>query len=78
MARDGLQAPPATVTAEFHVKLKRPTPSNAPLRVRARVAHSTGRRAAIDATLESGGVVTATCHAVFVAVASDHPAANRW
>ena len=78
MTRDRLQAPPATVTAEFHVKLKRPTPSKAPLRVRARIAHSTGRRAAVDATIESGGIVTATCHAVFVAVADDHPAAKRW
>jgi len=78
MTRDGLDSPPPTVTAEFHVHLKRPTPSKASLRVRAHVAHSTGRRAAVDATLESGCVVTATCHAVFVAVPPDHPAANRW
>lgn len=77
MTRDGLPAPPTTVTAEFHVKLRRPTPSKAPLRLRARVVESKGRKATVDASLESGGVVSATCHAVFVAVADDHPAANR-
>ena len=78
MTRDGLSAPPTTVTAEFHVKLKRPTPSNAPVHLRARVVESSGRKATVDATLESSGVVTATCHAVFVAVPAHHPAGSRW
>ena len=77
MTRDGLERPPTTVTAEFHVKLKKPTPSKAPVRLRAHVAESAGRRATVDATLESGPDVTATCRGVFVAVADDHVAANR-
>ena len=78
MTRDALETPPTTVTAEFHVRLKRPTPSGAELRVTARVVESRGRQATVEATIESGGVLTATCRGVFVAVAGDHPAANRW
>jgi len=78
MGRDRLEKPPATVTSEFHVKLKRPTPTGSPLRLRARVVEAKGRRATVEATVESGGEVTATCRGVFVSVTADHPAANRW
>jgi acyl-coenzyme A thioesterase PaaI-like protein len=78
MSRDGLSAPPCTVTAEFHVKLKRPTPSTGPVTLRARVVESAGDRATVEATLEAGGQVTATCRGVFVAVKEGHPAYNRW
>lgn len=77
MNRDGLDRPPTTVTAEFHVKLRKPTPSKAPVRLRARVTESSGRRATVDATLESGPEITATCRGVFVAVRQDHVAASR-
>jgi acyl-coenzyme A thioesterase PaaI-like protein len=78
MDRDGLDVPPCTVTAEFHVKLRRPTPSNAPVTLRARVVESAADRATVEATLESGGQVTATCRGVFVAVKEGHPAYHRW
>jgi acyl-coenzyme A thioesterase PaaI-like protein len=78
MARDGRDAPPCTVTADFHVKLLRPTPSDRPLVLRARVAESQADRALIEATLESGGKVTATCRGTFVAVKEGHPAYHRW
>jgi acyl-coenzyme A thioesterase PaaI-like protein len=77
MVRDGLERPPTTVTAEFHVKLRKPTPSKVPVRVRAHVVESSGRRATVDATLESGPDVTATCRGVFVAVKDDHVAASQ-
>jgi acyl-coenzyme A thioesterase PaaI-like protein len=78
MGRDGLLKPPATVTAEFHVKLKRPTPSGTDLRLESRVVESKGRRATVDATITAGGEVTATCRGVFVAVEESHPGAGRW
>jgi acyl-coenzyme A thioesterase PaaI-like protein len=78
MRRDGLDMPPCTVTAEFHVKFKRPTPMAAPVTVRARVVESAADRATVDATLEAGGKVTATCRGVFVAVKEGHPAYHRW
>jgi acyl-coenzyme A thioesterase PaaI-like protein len=70
--------PPCTVTAEFHVKLKRPTPTDVPIHMRARVVESTADRAVIEAEMEAGGKVTATCRGVFVAVKEGHPAYHRW
>ena len=70
--------PPTTVTADFHVRLLKPTPSNAPVHLRASVSESTTFRATIEAELSSGGVVTATCRGTFVAVRPGHPAYGRW
>jgi acyl-coenzyme A thioesterase PaaI-like protein len=78
MNRRGADVPPCTVTAEFHVKLRRPTPTDVPVRVRARVVESTEDRATVEATLEAKGAVTATCRGVFVAVKEGHPAYHRW
>ena len=78
MTRDAQTAPPYTVTAEFHVRLRRPTPSSGPVRLVARVVDSAEDRATVDARLEAGGVVTATCRGVFVAVKEGHPAFHRW
>jgi len=70
--------PPCTVTADFHVALKRPTPIDAAIKLRARVVESTGDRAVVEATLEAGGKITATCRGTFVAVKEGHPAYHRW
>jgi acyl-coenzyme A thioesterase PaaI-like protein len=78
MKKAGADAPPCTVTAEFHVKLRRPTPSAAPIALRAEVVDSSDDRATIEATLSADGKVTATCRGVFVAVKEGHPAYHRW
>jgi acyl-coenzyme A thioesterase PaaI-like protein len=78
MKRRGSAALPSTVTAEFHVKLRRPTPTSGPIHLRARVVESTDARAVVEATMEAGGNVTATCRGVFVAVELGHPAWHRW
>ena len=78
MERNGLDAPPCTVTAEFHVKLRRPTPTAGPVHLRAQVVESSERRAVVEATLEAGGEVTSTCRGVFVSVPEGHPAYHRW
>jgi len=78
MRRDSLDAPPCTVTADFHVVLRRPTPSTGPIHLRARVVESTADRATVEATMEAGGKVTATCRGSFVAVKEGHPAFHRW
>jgi acyl-coenzyme A thioesterase PaaI-like protein len=78
MRRSGLETPPSTVTAEFHVKLRRPTSTRAPLQLRARVVESSDRKAVVEATLESRGEVTCTCRGVFVAVPEGHPAFHPW
>jgi len=78
MEKTGADAPPCTVTAEFAVKLLRPTPSTGPLTLRATVVESTDDRATVDAVLEAGGKVCDTCRGVFVAVKPGHPAYHRW
>ena len=78
MKAQGADSPPCTVTADFHVTLKRPTPMTGPVQLRAKVASLEGDRAVIDATLEAGGKITATCRGTFVAVKEGHPAYHRW
>jgi acyl-coenzyme A thioesterase PaaI-like protein len=78
MKKGALEAPPCTVTGEFAVKLKRPTPIDATLKLSARVVESEGDRAVVEAQIEANGKVTATCRGVFVAVKEGHPAFHRW
>ena len=78
MRRTGLEHPPCTVTADFHVRLLRPTPSDAPLRLSARVVESTDDRAVVEATLSAREKTCATCRGTFVAVRPGHPAYHRW
>ena len=79
MRAAGPEAPlPSTVTADYAIKLKRPTPASGPVSLRARVVESEGNRAVVEGTLEAGGKLCATCRGTFVAVGSDHPAYHRW
>ena len=77
MVARGASAPPCTVTADFHVKLWKPTPL-AEVSLRARVVESSADRATVEAELLSGGDVTARCRGTFVAVKEGHPAYHRW
>jgi len=74
----GVESPPCTVTAEYTIKLTRPTPAGATVHLRSRVAEASEDRTIIEGTLEAGGKITATCHGVFVAVKEGHPAFHRW
>ena len=78
MRQRGAEAPPCTVTAEFYVKLLRPTPSGVPITLKARVVDSTEDRATVEAELIANGKVCDTCRGVFVAVKDGHPAYHRW
>jgi acyl-coenzyme A thioesterase PaaI-like protein len=71
-------SPPCTVTAEYSIGLKRPTPTDAPVQLSAHVVELKGDRAVIEGTLTAGGKVCATCRGVFVAVKPGHPAYHRW
>jgi acyl-coenzyme A thioesterase PaaI-like protein len=70
--------PPTTVTLEYAIRMRRPTPSNRPIDLRAWPVEVGEDRAAIEAEITSDGVVTATGRGVFVAVKPDHPAFDRW
>jgi uncharacterized protein (TIGR00369 family) len=78
MTRSGAAKAPCMVTADFHVKLRRPAPVEGPVRLQARVVESAEDRAVVEATLEAGDKVCATCRGTFVAVKPDHPAYHRW
>jgi acyl-coenzyme A thioesterase PaaI-like protein len=78
MQKKELASPPCTVTSEYAIRLRRPTPSGDPVHLRARVVESKDDRAIVEGTLESGGKVCATCRGTFVAVKPGHPAYHRW
>ena len=78
MKQRGEDKVPCTVTAEFHVKLLRPTPIDGPITLKARVVESSEDRATVDAELIAEGKVCDTCRGVFVAVKEGHPAYHRW
>ncbi len=78
MKRTGSDTPPCTVTSDFHVQLKRPTPMDALLHLSAHVVEASDDRAVVEATIEANGKVTATCRGTFVAVKEGHPAYHRW
>jgi acyl-coenzyme A thioesterase PaaI-like protein len=78
MKRDGKDSPDCTVTADFHIKLLRPTPSDVPIHLRAHVIESSENRATVEAELVANENVCATCRGTFVAVSEGHPAYHRW
>ena len=77
MSQSGETSPPCTVTAEYAIVLKRPTPM-AEVQLRAQVVESTKDRAVVEGVLEAEGKICATCRGVFVAVKPGHPAYHRW
>jgi acyl-coenzyme A thioesterase PaaI-like protein len=78
MQRNQLEHTPCTVTADYAIKLKRPTPTDQPVRIVARVVESTEDRAIVEAELIAHHKVCATCRGTFVAVKPGHPAYHRW
>ena len=78
MKREGKTEPDCTVTADFHVRLLRPTPSGAAIHLRAHVVESSEDRATVEAELIANDKVSATCRGTFVAVKEGHPAYHRW
>jgi len=78
MRRAGTPTPPVTVTAEYSVKLLRPTPADGPIELVARPVEIVDDRAVVDAELRAGGKVCATARGTFVAVKPGHPAYHRW
>jgi len=78
MKQAGADHPPCTVTADYAIKLMRPTPTDERIELRARVIESTADRAIVEGELITHGKVCATCRGTFVAVKPGHPAYHRW
>jgi acyl-coenzyme A thioesterase PaaI-like protein len=78
MRARGADRPPTTVTLEYAIRMRRPTPSERPVDLRAWVVELAEDRATVEAEIASDGIVTATGRGAFVAVRPDHPAYDRW
>ncbi len=78
MQQGGLEKPPCSVTADYAIKLLRPTPTDGPVELIARVIEATADRATVEGTLSAAGKPRATCRGTFVAVQPGHPAYHRW
>jgi acyl-coenzyme A thioesterase PaaI-like protein len=79
MQANGAERPPATVTADYEVRMLAPTPMGVPLALRSWPVEVAGRRATSEAHIETpDGTVTATLRGHFVAVREGHPAHQRW
>jgi acyl-coenzyme A thioesterase PaaI-like protein len=73
-----VERPPTTVTLDYTIRMRRPTPSKLPIHLRAWVVESGDDRATVEAEISSGDMVTAVGRGTFVAVKPDHPAFGRW
>ena len=78
MDEQGLEEPPCTVTASYSVQLRRPTPTDVPLKVTSQIKELSGDRVEVELLLEANGKVCATGSGLFVAVKEGHPAYHRW
>lgn len=78
MSANQSDVPPCTVTAEYSVTFKAPTPSDGTLELVAWVVDFNERKAQVEATLSAAGQVTAVGKGTFVAVKEGHPAYHRW
>ena len=78
MARDGTDVAPSSVTSEFSVRFRRPTPSDRPIRLVGRAIDIAFDRVTVETTIEVDGTTTAIGRATFVSVKPGHPAFGRW
>lgn len=78
MQAAGISRPDCTVTADYAVKLLRPTPLDAEVQLSARTVTVSADRAVIEAELSAQGKIRAICRGTFVAVKPGHPAYHQW
>ena len=78
MTKAGQDQPPCTVTADYAIQLKRPTPTDGVIHLSARVVDSKEDRATIEATLTAGGKVWRLAGALLLPSSRGHPAYHRW
>jgi len=78
MRKMGQAAPPPSVTAEYTIKMRRPTPTDQDLELVARAVEIGDDRATVEAELRAGENLCATSRGLFVAVKPGHPAYHRW
>tara|TARA_B100001996_G_scaffold249216_1_gene193170 strand:- start:528 stop:998 length:471 start_codon:yes stop_codon:yes gene_type:complete len=78
MDQNGDENPSCTVTANYSVKLIRPTPSGEILTITSKVEDLHEDRAKISMELYANGKLCAKGEGLFVSVKEGHPAFHRW
>ena len=78
MDKNNWENPRCTVTAQYEIKLKRPTPLGIKLNLSSRVLALQEDRAEVIIELKADGKTCATGRGLFVAVKEGHPAYHRW
>ena len=78
MDQAGDSEPPCTVTANYSIKLRRPTPFGHEIQVTGEVIEIDDDRAKVKMELVSEGKICAIGEGLFVAVKEGHPAYHRW
>lgn len=78
MEKNKLDAPLCTVTAQYEVKLKRPTPLRHTLKLKSKILAIQEDRAEVIIELKADDKTCATGRGLFVAVKEGHPAYHRW
>jgi acyl-coenzyme A thioesterase PaaI-like protein len=78
MQRSGAAAAPATVTAEYSVRFRRPIPTAGEITVIARAVDVQDDRVVVEGRMIAGDQECATARGTFVAVKEGHPAYHRW
>jgi acyl-coenzyme A thioesterase PaaI-like protein len=78
MQKHSMDTIPCTVTAEYSIKLLKPTPSDKLITLEAEVIKSGNKSAVIAGKLMVDDEVFDTCEGVFVMVKEGHPAFHRW
>ena len=73
-----LNTPPCTVTMEFTVKLRRPTPTDTELKLVARPIKVEGEIVTVESELYADDKLCDLCTGRFIAVQPGHPAYHRW
>jgi acyl-coenzyme A thioesterase PaaI-like protein len=67
-----------TVTANYSIRLLRPTPSDALIKLRAKIVDESDGKVTVEAELIANDKTCATCKGLFVEVSEGHPAYHRW
>lgn len=78
MQTQHLNEPPCTVTANYQIKLLRPTPVDVNLQLKSFIRDATHDRVNVAGELYANEKLCATCEGLFVAVKQGHPAYHRW
>tara|TARA_Y100001970_G_scaffold46609_1_gene58819 strand:- start:6919 stop:7395 length:477 start_codon:yes stop_codon:yes gene_type:complete len=74
----GNSEPPCTVTANYSIKLRKPTPFGKELDLTGKVIELFEDRAKVQIELSADGEICAIGEGLFVAVKEGHPAFHRW